>query len=46
MTFNLYNPSANLLQAFKLIFSFQEGGIILMEYDVSIINQKLFANNT
>jgi hypothetical protein len=43
MTFNVFNPSVNLLQAFKLIFNFQNGGIILLEYDVIMVNLKLFA---
>lgn len=45
MTFNVFNPSVNLLQAFKLIFNFQNGGIILMEYDVIMVNLKLFATD-
>jgi hypothetical protein len=45
MTFNLYNPSVNILQEFMLIFNFQVGGIILLEYDVITVNLKLFAND-
>lgn len=46
MDFNLFNPSVNILQSFKLIFSFQTSGIILMEYDCQMVNLKLFANPT
>jgi Polycystin cation channel len=45
MTFNVFNPSVNLLQAFKLIFNFQAGGIILLEYDVVMVNLKLFSSD-
>lgn len=45
MTFNVYNPSVNILQAFKLIFNFQNGGIILLEYDVIMINLRLFSTD-
>ena len=37
------NPSVNLLQSCKLIFNFQLDGIILLEYDVVMVNLKLFS---
>ena len=44
-TFNLYIPSMNFLQAFKLIFNFKVNGLIVMEYDVTQVNLKLFGSD-
>ena len=42
VTFNIFNPSLNSVQSFKLINSVQSGGIVVMEYDDINVNLQLF----
>jgi hypothetical protein len=42
LTFNIYNPSMNQMQAFKLIFNFQAGGLILLEFDRVMVKLSIF----
>ena len=45
MAFNIYNPSINVLQSFKLIFQFTPSGLITVDYDNFLVSLKLYATN-
>ena len=45
LTFNLLNPSMSTMQSFKLIFNFQAGGLILLEYDRVMVNLEMFGGD-